>query len=197
MKKIKFRIKDVLGYDTFIELKVENGAVLFESQPTVPLATAFDAESIAQFIGYDEQGKEIYEGDEFADPFNGRIFKAESEVQAVEDDGSHQKFIDKFYVLEAIELDVLFSAPNLSKAEFRKMVDELFAVQEWFKTHKHQPAFNIFPAARNVTISGKFSKKSLGYLQQVLNEYEITDLVKRDGEQAEHFSKLVDMIEEN
>ena len=76
MKKIKFRIKNALGYDTFIELKVENGAVLFESQPTVPLAAAFNAESIAQFIGYDEQGKEIYEGDEFADPFNGRIFKA-------------------------------------------------------------------------------------------------------------------------
>ena len=196
MRKIKFRIKDALGYDTFIEMRVENGGVLFESQPTVPLSTPFDAESITQFIGYDEQGNEIYEGDEFADPFNGRIFKAESEVNAVADDGSHQKFIDKFYVLEAIELDVLFSAPNLSKAEFQKMVDELFAVQEWFK-NKHQPTFNIFPAARNVTISGKFSKKSLGYLQQVLDEYEITDLVKRDGEQAEHFSKLVDMIEEN
>ena len=78
----------------------------------------------------------------------------------------------------------------------RKKNSQAERVQEWFK-NKHQPTFNIFPAARNVTISGKFSKKSLGYLQQVLDEYEITDLVKRDGEQAEHFSKLVDMIEEN
>lgn len=78
-------------------------------------------ESIVQLIGYDELGNEIYEGDEFADPFNGRVLtvKIGARVQEKDDDTPLQDFIDGFYVLKPIKIDVLFSVPDLSDKDFQ------------------------------------------------------------------------------
>lgn len=196
MRKIKFRIKNALGYDTFIELKVENGAVLFESQPTVPLAAAFDAESIVQFVGYDEQGREIYESDEVADPFNGEIGSVKLKAQISGEDIVTKNFFDDFYSLKAIKADVLFSAPDLNSEEFKKMFSELLAVRSWFK-FGNTPMFEVFQEGRNISICGYFTKKSFGYLQEVLDEYDIKSIVNRVREESNRLSKLTDITGEN
>ena len=67
MKPIKFRIKDEVGQDNYIELKVENGEVVLENRTKFRMSAKFVAENIAQFVCYDADGNEVYEGDALID----------------------------------------------------------------------------------------------------------------------------------
>ena len=55
MRKIKFRGKNEKGEYVFMELEEP---IVFNGE---------QVESVAQFVGYDADGNEIYEGDEFFD----------------------------------------------------------------------------------------------------------------------------------
>lgn len=190
MRKIKFRGKmRGFGDYAFGDLRHRGDEVFVDGYRVYP-------ESIAQLVGYDEQGKEIYEGDEVADPFNGKTGTVKLQVQISGENLSTQNFIDNFYSLKAIKADVLFSAPDLSNEEFQKMFNELLAVQGWFK-FGNTPMFEVFQARKNISICGNFSKKSFRYLQQVLDEYGVESIVNRVGEESNRFSKLTDITSEN
>lgn len=193
MRPIKFRGKAFNGKLIYGDLTRDNYCgyknIYVENEPV-------DPESVAQLVGYDERGRKIYEGDEFTDPFNGRIFTAEIKARVQEKDGDtpSRDFFDNFYVLEPIKIDVLFSAPDLSDEDFQKMLDKLITVRGWFKKNNNQSAFEIFDVGRNITISGEVSKKSIGYLQQVLDEYGIEEVVNRGASYDQHLVKLTDLV---
>lgn len=68
MKKIKFRGKDIQTgkfiYGDLIHSHSEKGGVLIsEERPISTPARWVAPDSVAQFVGYDADGKEIYEGD--------------------------------------------------------------------------------------------------------------------------------------
>ena len=201
MRPIKFRGKDKDGNVHFGGLVLDDRREqkIYNIVKCCGWCTAWaevKPESIAQLVGYDERGREIYEGDEFTDPFDGKVFTAEIKARVQEKDGDtpSRDFFDNFYVLEPINIDVLFSAPNLSDEEFQKMLDKLITVQGWFKKQNSQSAFEIFAAGRNITISGEVSKKSIEYLQQVLDEYGIEEIVNRGVSGNAHFSDLIALV---
>ena len=191
MEKVKFRGKCL-----------DNGKLVYghfwhsESFGTTVNGVVVDPDSVAQLVGYDEQGREVYEGDEVADPFNGETGTVQLQVQISGENLSAQNFFDNFYALKAIKADVLFSAPDLSNGEFQRMFGELLMVQGWFKFGS-EPMFEVFQAGKNISICGYFTNKSFGYLQQVLDEYGIESIVNRVEEKSKHFSKLTDITVEN
>ena len=73
MRKIKFRWETKDGKFSFCELKVENGALYFSANPNSSdmffLAQNVVENSIAQLVGYDFEGKEVYEGDKVVDKY--------------------------------------------------------------------------------------------------------------------------------
>ena len=66
MRKTKFRWKTEDGNVSFLEMKVKNGELYFASPNSDGmffLASNVIENSIAQLVGYDSDGKEVYEGD--------------------------------------------------------------------------------------------------------------------------------------
>lgn len=74
MKIIKFRGKDIQTgkfiYGDLIHSHSEKGGVLIsEERPISTPARRVEDDSVAQFVGYDADGKEIYEGDICVDKY--------------------------------------------------------------------------------------------------------------------------------
>ena len=63
-RPIKFRGRDIRGRTLFGDIRHNNGGCfMFDGDFWYEV----DSDSIAQFVGYDKDGREIYEGDELTD----------------------------------------------------------------------------------------------------------------------------------
>ena len=91
MRPIKFRGRDIRGRTLFGDIRHNNGGCfMFDGDFWYEV----DSDSIAQLVGYDKDGKEVYEGDIivdenggempamlFAIQFDGKIKEAEEDEQ--------------------------------------------------------------------------------------------------------------------
>ena len=68
--EIKFRWKDKIGQTFYSRVEVSGGAMILLTEPTDKLHGYIDENSIAQLIGYDADGKEVYEGDKMISTIN-------------------------------------------------------------------------------------------------------------------------------
>ena len=91
MKPIKFRWRTKDGETQFAQFEVFDGKLYLKTEENnKPLATNVNPTSLSQFVGYDYDGNEIYESDEFNDKY-GHTLTARLNPQAVTNNG-HLRF---------------------------------------------------------------------------------------------------------
>ena len=107
MRELKFRGRDIdTGEFVYAELggiveEIKDGYFTFRiaNLPVVEIS------SIAQLVGYDQNGQEIYEGDELVsdDPINPHVYTARLESSATSPDGCYitGKMFNRFRLKEA------------------------------------------------------------------------------------------------
>lgn len=75
MKLIKIRWKDINGTTFYSHLEISCGCLCLCTASPPSYHGEIDEESVAQLVGYDMNGNEIYEGDKFKDKY-GHIHTA-------------------------------------------------------------------------------------------------------------------------
>ena len=91
MIEFKFRWQTNDGEMQFARFEVFDGKLYLKTEENrKPLARNVNPMSISRFVGYDADGKEVYEGDVFSDKY-GHSLTARLNPQAVTNDG-HFRF---------------------------------------------------------------------------------------------------------